>query len=282
MAEMEHEEGGRAFHRRRQEHGRARHARRPRPLDLREEAVERDRRLRQDAAEEGGPAVPGGHAEEDRGGDGERHPAPALHLDDVGAEEGEVDRHERARQRARPRDRPVPAGPGDHVEERRRDRHRPRHRDPVRGGERARRAEADDQQETADHQGPVDRGDVDLAGRGPRGVDDRHAGAQPELHALLGQREGARDQGLRGDHRRHGGERDQRVEERAGRQLVEGVLDGSRLAEHEGPLAEVVEEERGQHAPKPDEPDRPSPEVSHVRVERLRAGHGEDHRAEHE
>src|SRR6266852_4040488 len=63
----------------------------------------------------------------------------------------------------------------------------------------------------------------------------------------------------------------------AGSEQVEGMLDGAGHAEEDGALPEVVEQERGQHEAEPGQTDGPAPEVSHVRVEGLGAGDGQDH-----
>src|SRR5204863_6263252 len=125
--------------------------------------------------------------------DRERHPAATRELDDVGPEEGEVDREERACQRAGPQRRPVPALARNGVEQHGRYRHRSRHGDAVRGTEGVRRFEAENEKQAADHQRCVDLRDINLAHRRPRRVNDGDARAVVKLHALLRQRERAGD-----------------------------------------------------------------------------------------
>src|SRR5207237_10599746 len=84
-----------------QEDRRTADARWLRTLHLIEEAVHRNRDLRQEPPEEVGSTTPGTHKEKDAAADRERHPTAMRDLDDVGAEEREVDREECAGQRAR-------------------------------------------------------------------------------------------------------------------------------------------------------------------------------------
>src|SRR2546428_1021519 len=113
-------------------------------------------------------------------------------------------------------------------------------------------------------------------------MNDRDARAVVELHALLCQREGAGDEGLRchdgGERRNH----DERIQEGTRRQEVERVLDGVGDAEHQRALPEIVEEERGEDDHEPDEANGGAAEVPHVRVQRFRPGHGKHNRAEHQ
>ena len=68
-----------------------------------------------------------------------------------------------------------------------------------------------------------------------------------------------------------------------GRHPVKRVLDlVARAARQQRRLAEVVEHQGGEHQPVPGRADRPTPEVTHVGVERLAAGDDEEDRAERE
>src|SRR6185437_11718401 len=62
----------------------------------------------------------------------------------------------------------------------------------------------------------------------------------------------------------------------------EGVRDRLRLPEHEGALAEVVEQQGWQRDPEPREADRSPAEVTQVGVEGLGAGDGQHHAAQDE
>ena len=170
----------------------------------------------------------------------------------------------------------------DDVEQDARDGHRSRHGDAIGGREGARRLETKDEKEAADHESRVDGGDVNLPRLGARGVNDCDTRAVMQLHRLLGQRERAGDQGLRGDHGGEGGDCDERIEKVARRQEIERVVDRVRNTQHERALSEVVEQQRGEHQPEPHQADRASAEVPHVSVQSLGPRHGEHDRAQHE
>ena len=150
------------------------------------------------------------------------------------------------------------------------------------------------ERDAREHQRPVHLRHVDLALGRRRGVDDRDARKEAELHRLLRQRERARDERLRRDDGRDRREDDHRVEERRRHQRVEGTLDrelAGRGAEtrrartarqQQRALPEVVEEQRREDDAVPGEADRPRAEMAHVGVERLAAGDAEDDRAEDE
>ena len=82
------------------------------------------------------------------------------------------------------------------------DHHGAGHGDAVGGGQRARRAEHQHQQQHADEQDEVDPRHVDLAVVRFRGVADLEPRQQPELDRLLAERIGAGDDGLARDHGR--------------------------------------------------------------------------------
>src|SRR5450759_3705673 len=111
-------------------------------------------------------------------------------------------------------------------------------------------------------------------------MDDLHARTVAELHGLLRERECARDESLRRDDRGDRCERDQRILERAGRQQEERIDRARRVPQDQRALAEIVRQQRRQHQEEPGEADRPLAEVSHVGVERLRSGDGQDHGSE--
>jgi hypothetical protein len=111
---------------------------------------------------------------------------------------------------------------------------------------------------------------------------DSDARAEPELHGLHGQRKRAGDHRLRRDDGRRHREQNQRVDRPRRCQQVERVLRGRRIFQQQRALSEVVEQQRRQHDGTPVDADRPRAEVPHVGVQRLAAGHDQEHRAEHE
>ena len=108
-----------------------------------------------------------------------------------------------------------------------------------------------------------------------------HARAVAQLHGLLRQGVHAGDHGLGGDDRGHGRQGHHGVEHDLRHQRVEGVEGLLRVAEEQRALAEVVEEQRGQHHDVPRQADGPGAEVAHVCVEGLAAGDAQHHRAQH-
>src|SRR5271166_3611968 len=95
--------------------------------------------------------------------------------------------------------------------------------------------------ERADRQQPVDHRHVDLSALVARGVQYPHARQEAELHRLLRQRIGARDDRLRGDDRRQRGEQHQRVVHPARREQVERVGGVLRVGQQQATLAEIVQ-----------------------------------------
>lgn len=73
-------------------------------------------------------------------------------------------------------------------------------------------------------------GDIDLSRGFVRRVDNGHARAVTELNRLLGERESARDKGLRCDHGGDRSEYDEGIHQPTRDQGVEGVGDGVRPA----------------------------------------------------
>ena len=110
--------------------------------------------------------------------------------------------------------------------------------------------------------------------------------AQPrqkvEARCLLRDRVCGRDRRLRRDDRRARGEHHHREQQRLGREEVKRIAGGGRIAQHERTLPEVVQRKRGEHQAVPGEPDRHFPEMAHVGIKRLRAGHAQEHGAERE
>ncbi len=129
----------------------------------------------------------------------------------------------------------------------------------------------------------VDRRQIDLPLLLGRGVLDIEPGAVAQLHRLHGQREGAGDDRLGSDHRGGGGEDHQRA---AGPSSAPNGRRGwpqpPGCSSEQRALAEVVEQQRRQHDREPGDPDRAGAEVSHVGIERLAAGHHQEHRPENQ
>ena len=205
-------------------------------------------------------------------------------MDDLGqvrAEEGEVDDEERGRAGHHEPQRLVPERADDDEEQDRVDRERAGDGDAVGGGEAGRGLEAEDERDHGDEEHRVDGGHVDLA-LGVGGVADPQPGQEAQRHGLAGDRERAGDHGLRRDHGGDGREHDHGQQRPRRHQQEERVGDGLGVGEDQRALAEVVEGERGEDEEEPGAPDRGPAEVAHVRVERLRAGDREHHRAEGE
>jgi hypothetical protein len=150
----------------------------------------------------------------------------------------------------------------------------------IAGDEPARGAEHNNQKNDRDQEKPVHARDVDLPFLGLGGAADLHARQEAELDGLLGERVGARDDRLARDDRRGRRKGHHRQQRPVGVEQVEGVLKLLGVLQEEGPLPEVVDGERGQHEAEPGGLYGPSPEMAHVGVERLSAGHREEHRAE--
>ena len=98
------------------------------------------------------------------------------------------------------------------------------------------------------------------------GVDDLHTRQQAHLYRHAGNREGAGDDGLRGDDGGGGGQPDHRDQCPVGREVEEGAGDGFRLGEQQRALAEVVENQRRHDETEPGEADRRPAEVAHVGI----------------
>jgi hypothetical protein len=113
-------------------------------------------------------------------------------------------------------------------------------------------------------------------------VAHRHAREVAELHGLLDQREGTRDQRLRRDHGRRARQHHERDGPATARHHAEErVVHLLGVAQEQRALAEVREHERGPDQRQPAAPDRLHAEVAHVGVERLDARDHEHDRAEH-
>jgi hypothetical protein len=96
------------------------------------------------------------------------------------------------------------------------------------------------------------------------------------------ERERAGDERLRRDDRGQRRQDDERGEQDAGRQQVKRVARRLRGAQDQGPLAEVVEQQRGQDEREPCDADGTAAEVAHVGIQRLGAGDREHDGAQRE
>ena len=117
-----------------------------------------------------------------------------------------------------------PSGRGGRRRKDARDRDRAGHRDAVRGGQAPSARNASTSTSTATIIVQLTAGR--RSGRPRRGsVRMRRRGQEAELHRLARDREGARDDGLRGDHRRGGRQEDHRATRPVRHQQVERVRD---------------------------------------------------------
>ena len=140
-------------------------------------------------------------------------------------------------------------------------------------------------QRAADPEHRVDRADVELA-LGVRGVADLQVRQQVQQDRLRHQGVGAGDQRLGGDDRGRRAEQDRKGPQQRRQHQEEGVEvlhdPERRIApalQNPGPLAEVVEDQ-AELDEGPAEIDVLPPDMAHVRVERFRAGGGEEDAAE--
>ena len=67
----------------------------------------------------------------------------------------------------------------------------------------------------------------------------------------------------------------------SGTSRIERVLGRGRVGEDERALSEIVDDQRREHEAEPGGADRPAAEMAEIRVERLGAGDGQAHGAEH-
>ena len=169
--------------------------------------------------------LPGGQDGEHRDADDQRKPRPVRQLGEVGGEEQQVNREQDGGDREDEPQRFLPLLVDDVEEQQRGARDRAGDGNAVGVGERGRAAEREHEREHGDEQRPVDPRDVDLADPRLRGVLDPQPRQVAELGGLLGERERAGDDRLRGDDGRGGGEDHHRDQRPVRRQQVEGVAD---------------------------------------------------------
>ena len=254
--------------------------RRRRGLD---EHLDRQRLLVHPEDHQRPPARPGRQHGEGNHPDQQREPAADRNFQEVGAEIEQVDGEEDGEQGAGEKLVPFPQREQHHRDQHPVDQHRPGHRNAIGRGEIGRTAEIDHQHQHHDHQRPIDRGDVDLPRGMFAGVGDVEPRDEAQLDRLLGNRESARNHGLAGDDRRHRREQDKRQAQHFRSKEEERVLDrldrvrGIEREQHR-PLPHVIEQQRGHDKEDPRHADRVAPEMPHVRIKRLGAGHRQHHR----
>ena len=134
----------------------------------------------------------------------------------------------------------------------------------------------------ADGERPVDERDIDLADLAAFGMNDVHARQKAEMDRLLGQRIGAGDDRLGGDHGRDRRQDDKRIMRPLRRELRRtGCRGRPGLArQQQAALAEIIEGQRRQRHAEPGDADRQRAEMAHVGVERLAPGHRQERAAD--
>lgn len=203
-------------------------------------------------------------------------------LGSIATEVGQVDDSEEAKDQGRALPAPIPLTSCDEVHRDRGRGHDAGDSHAVGAGKVRRAAEAQDQQHAAGPERPVDARHVDLALDVLRRVDHLHAREQVEVDAGVGEREGARDERLRGDHGGGSSESDHGVDAPGGYQAEERVVVRDRLSRQKlGALPEVVEQQAGENEREPADADGLLAEVAHVRVEGFAACHAEHDRPQH-
>ena len=205
-----------------------RHARHP--LDAGacvQEIFDRHGLARQPLGEQGAAASPGGEQQHQHGRDRQWQPGAVGDLGGGSAEQGEVE----GQQHGVERDHPDPAQPpdaeDDEAHDQRRQHHGRGHREAEGRSQRRRRPEAQHKTDHGDAEKGVDGRDEHLPAFVGGGVDDLEPRQVAQLHRLLGDRKGAGNGALAGDHRSGGGERQQRPQRPAWCQPEEGLIDAA-------------------------------------------------------
>ena len=226
--------------------------------------------------------MPGDHDHEQHQPEQQRNVAAIEDLEQVGAEEGEVDGQEQAGDRAGAEPAPTPAVTHDVVEQDRGQQHGGRDRGAESAGQLCRAAEADGDGDGRDHHDPVHQRHVDLAIFLVGGLADHQARHPAELHRLAGEGIGAGDDRLAGDDGGHRGQRHQRVDSPVRHLGEERVVGQLRVAQDLRRLAGIVQQQPRQHDAGPGEAHRAAAEMAHVGIQRLAAGQRQKHAAEHD
>jgi hypothetical protein len=101
------------------------------------------------------------------------------------------------------------------------------------------------------------------------------------LDPLPRQRERAGDHRLRRNDGRCGRQQHQREQAPTRHHAEERVLDCRFVAEDQGALPEIIEDESGKHHGEPCQPDREAAKMAHIGIKRLASGDGERDGPEH-
>ena len=107
-----------------------------------------------------------------------------------------------------------------------------------------------------------------------------YPGAETQLHRLLSQGKGARDQCLGGDDGCGGREPDHGVQEKSGYDPVEGIDVHFRMPDQQGALTEVIAQQGGAGKSKPGEANGVPAEVPEIGVQGFASRYAENHRTE--
>ena len=218
-------------------------------------------------------ARPGPHGDHEAACNQQGHIAAFDDLDEIGAEENEINHQKGRHQRSRRPQGPAPVLPGHDEGEAGGDDHGSGDGDAIGGRQFIRRAEEHHDEQDADEQQLVHLGHVDLPLLRLRGMANVETGQQTQLDRLTRQRESARDHRLAGD---DGGDRRQHHDGREGHRWIEaeeGVFQSRRIGEQQRPLPQIVQGERGKNQRQPGPLNRLLAEMAEVRIERLGAGH---------
>ena len=226
--------------------------------------------------------APGFHDQENQRGSHQRHPATLLHLDQVGGDEGGVDKDQQRGNQQRNAQRPFPLV-AHHLEHQHAgQQHGQRHRNAIGRSQVVRGLEAQRQAYGEHHQQPVHDAHIDLAIAGFRSLGYVQSWTQTQLNRLARHREHAADDGLAGDDGGGRCQHHQRNLHPVRPQQEERIAALRHLAGGDQcRLAGVVQQQHGQHQHVPTHADWPGAEVAHVGVQRLGTCGAQEYRAQH-
>ena len=265
---------------RRQKHRRALHPRRRAHEHRLQEALQVDGILAQLRAEQAPPLLPGQHQREDGRTNRQREPASVHELQQIRGPERKVHHKKEAGGQHTQPQRVLPAMADDIEGQDGRDQHVGADRNAIGRRQVAGRLEHHHGQDNGHEQAPVHKRHVDLAGRLHIGVADLQARQVAQLDHLFGDREGAGNQCLRGNHRCQGGQRHQRQQRPVRRHHEEGILHRLRVRQQQRALTEVVQDQGRHDHQKPRQPDRLLAKVPQVGIQGLGPCHTQHHRAQ--
>ena len=265
-----------------QEHSSAFHARGRSDEDRFEKVIQPERIRAHRLVEQSAAIVPGQHEREHGSANQQGEPAPIQQLQHVGCPERQIHHKEEAGRTNAQCQRQLP-GVTNHKEgEHGGDQHVSAHRNAVGGSQVAGRLEHDHRQNDGDKQAPVHKGHVNLSGIGLAGVKHLQTWQIAQLNHLLGDTEGSRDEGLRGDHRGHGGQAHQGQQSPVGGHQVKRVFNGFRVGQQQSALAEIVQgQARHDHA-EPRQANRFFAEMAHVGIQRFATCDAQYHRTQND